>query len=171
MSLVTDSESPLDCKVLLRSYIAERLPVLGLLGAQIVEASVSEVLVGAPLSRNLNDKGTVFGGSQYCLGIASAWALGYLNAQLAGVSEPDLVGMEGTIKYLQPSDTEQVYARACADQQAMTAFREAVTAGERARLVQFAQLESPCVAGRTHRVVVSEFQIQFVLANPPDISG
>ena len=139
----------------LRSYIRLHLPALIHLGADIAFADLSRVDVIAPLTHNHNDKGTVFGGSQYLLAVSSAWALVWLNAREAGIYEPDLIGVEGSIRYLKPAAKPEVIARAEAHAEDIIAFRQAINDKNKAVIQQHATIVSDGVA--------SEFKVKFIL--------
>jgi thioesterase domain-containing protein len=144
-----------NAKETLISYISEYIPALGSLGAEVIAASVEEVVLSAPLAKNHNDKGSAFAGSQYLLAIAASWSLAYLNARAEGVVQPDLIGAEGKIKYLKPARAEQIVARAKADPEQMQRFRHSISRNRTALLNQQAIIEDGGAA--------SEFQVKFVL--------
>lgn len=56
----------------------------------------------APLAPNINDKGTAFGGSIYCVAVMSCWGMVYLQAKEFGLDEPNIVVSHGEIDYLKP---------------------------------------------------------------------
>lgn len=144
-------------KQILTDFIEKHLPTLVLVGAEVVSASESEVVISAPLSKNYNDKGTAFGGSQYLLCIAASWGLTYLNAQAEGIEHPDLIGAEGTIKYLKPVKSDMILTRATADAEDMETFRTAIRDKQKARLIQHTSVED-VDTGKA-----SDFQVKYVM--------
>jgi len=144
-------------KKILTDFIEKHLPALVLVGAEVVSASESEVVISAPLEKNYNDKGTAFGGSQYLLCIAASWGLAYLNAMSEGLEQPDLIGAEGNIKYLKPVRSTRILTRARANQEDMQNFRNAIRQKQRAKLVQHSTVEDADTGKAT------EFQIKYVL--------
>jgi len=142
-------------KAAIVSYVSQHIPALTSLGAEVVTATTEEVMITAPLSKNHNDKASAFAGSQYLLAIAASWALAYLNALAAGAKEPDLIGAEGSIKYLKPARSETIVAHAKADEEQMQRFRKAIARNRPALLNQQAVIEDEGVA--------SEFRVKFIL--------
>lgn len=67
--------------------------------------------LSAPLSPNINDKFTAFGGSLYCLAVMSCWGMVYLQTEAAEV-DCNLVVSRGEIDYLRPV-SEQVFSAVC----------------------------------------------------------
>jgi thioesterase domain-containing protein len=142
---------------ILTSYIKEHMPALVLLGAEVVSASESEVLISAPLAKNHNHKGTAFGGSQFVLCIAASWCLAFLNAQAEGIEQPNLIGADGNIKYTRSVRSKKILARASANLEEMKAFREAIREKRKPQLTQRAIVEN----GEGKKA--TEFQITYVL--------
>jgi thioesterase domain-containing protein len=59
-------------------YLHEHIPLSKAMGVEVLEAAQHCVKLSAPLSPNINHRGTVFGGSAAAVAILSAWALLYL---------------------------------------------------------------------------------------------
>lgn len=144
-------------KAILTDFIEKYLPTLVLVGAEVVTANETEVVISAPLEKNYNDKGTAFGGSQYLLCIAASWGLAYLNAKAEGLDHPDLIGAEGNIKYLKPVNSENIITRATANTEEMEAFRSAIRNKQRAKLIQHTSVEDTATGK------ASDFQIKYVM--------
>lgn len=161
MSLNHSAEKPASqsqqAMAILTDFIEQHLPALGLIGARVVNATLDEVLIEAPLKKNFNDKGSAFGGSQYLLCIGASWGLAYLNALDEGIAQPDLIGAEGNIKYLKPVYSEKILARAQASPEEMARFRQSVRNKQKARLAQQSIIED-ADTGKA-----SEFQITYVM--------
>lgn len=61
----------------------------------------------APLTPNINDKGTAFGGSLYSLAVLCGWSLLHLKLNEAGLSH-NIVIQEATTRYLLPVNRDFV---------------------------------------------------------------
>lgn len=64
-----------------QKFLYQEIPLTEKMGLKLLEYSGQELIVGAPLDNNINDKGTVFGGSSSALMIISAWSLIKLNCK------------------------------------------------------------------------------------------
>jgi thioesterase domain-containing protein len=62
----------------LEKYLHEHIPLSKAMGVEVLEATLHGVKLSAPLSPNINHRGTVFGGSAAAVAILSAWSLLYL---------------------------------------------------------------------------------------------
>ena len=56
------------------------------MGLEFEEFSSESILTTAPLANNINDKGSIFGGSSSALMIITAWSLIKLNCQKCGIT-------------------------------------------------------------------------------------
>ncbi len=68
-------------------YLHEHIPLSKAMGVEVLEATLQGVTLSAPLSPNINHRGTVFGGSAAAVAILAAWTLLYLrlkNEQIEG---------------------------------------------------------------------------------------
>jgi thioesterase domain-containing protein len=63
----------------LQTFLHQEIPLTKDMGLQLVEYKPNNLVIKAPLSHNINDKGSVFGGSSSALMIISAWSLIKLN--------------------------------------------------------------------------------------------
>jgi thioesterase domain-containing protein len=62
-----------------QSFLHKEIPLTQQMGLQLNSLSDREVKMSAPLAPNINDKGSVFGGSSSALQIICAWSLVKLN--------------------------------------------------------------------------------------------
>ena len=85
----------------LESFVIEHLPLARAAGIRVDEYSGDALVVSAPLDKNINDKGTAFGGSLYNLCVITAWGMTDLKAKELGL-EGDIVVAKGEINYLRP---------------------------------------------------------------------
>lgn len=65
----------------LQTFLYQEIPLTKDMGLIIKEFSPESILTTAPLAKNINDKGSVFGGSSSALMIITAWSLIKLNCQ------------------------------------------------------------------------------------------
>jgi thioesterase domain-containing protein len=101
----------------LDAFLNEHLPLARAAGVEIDAYDGDLLQVSAPLSLNINDKSTAFGGSLYNLCVIAAWGMTDLKAKelkLAG----DIVVAKGEINYLRPLRSRLI-AQAFAPDQAM----------------------------------------------------
>jgi len=85
----------------LEQFVIEHLPLARAAGICVDEYSGGTLVVSAPLEKNINDKGTAFGGSLYNLCVITAWGMTDLKAKELGL-EGDIVVAKGEIDYLRP---------------------------------------------------------------------
>jgi thioesterase domain-containing protein len=85
----------------LERYIHEHIPLSKAMAVSVVSLDESTVALEAPLTPNLNHRGTVFGGSASALAILAGWALLHVRLHTAGVADR-LVIQRNTIEYQQP---------------------------------------------------------------------
>ena len=85
----------------LESFVIEHLPLARAAGISVDKYSGDVLVVSAPLDKNINDKGTAFGGSLYNLCVITAWGMTDLKAKELGL-EGDIVVAKGEINYLKP---------------------------------------------------------------------
>ncbi|MFT7184936.1 MAG: thioesterase domain-containing protein [Pseudohongiellaceae bacterium] len=85
----------------LEHFVLEHLPLARAAGISVDEYSGEALLVSAPLDKNINDKGTAFGGSLYNLCVITAWGMTDLKAKELGL-DGDIVIAKGEINYLRP---------------------------------------------------------------------
>lgn len=88
----------------LTKFVQTHLPIAQQMGIEVEQYNGQELILTAPLGPNINDKGTAFGGSIYCVAVFSCWGMVYLKAQEHGLTDPNIVVASGDIKYLKPVD-------------------------------------------------------------------
>lgn len=86
----------------LTEFVQTHLPIAQQMGIVVEHYDGQELILTAPLDPNINDKGTAFGGSIYCVAVFSCWGMVYLKAQEHGLIDPNIVVATGEIKYLKP---------------------------------------------------------------------
>ena len=85
----------------LENFVLEHLPLARAAGITVDDYTGAELRVSAPLDKNINDKGTAFGGSLYNLCVIAAWGMTDLKAKELGL-KGDIVVAKGEIDYLRP---------------------------------------------------------------------
>ncbi len=85
----------------LEAFLMEHLPLARAAGICVDEYTGNKLVVSAPLDKNINDKGTAFGGSLYNLCVITAWGMTDLKAKELGL-KGDIVVAKGEINYLRP---------------------------------------------------------------------
>ena len=68
----------------LEAYLHEHIPLSAAMQVAVLEATATEVRLGAPLAPNINHRRTVFGGSATALATLAAWALVHLRLSAEG---------------------------------------------------------------------------------------
>lgn len=85
----------------LENFVIEHLPLARAAGISVDAYSGDTLVVSAPLDKNINDKGTAFGGSLYNLCVITGWGMTDLKAKELGLVG-DIVVAKGEINYLRP---------------------------------------------------------------------
>ena len=85
----------------LQKYLNEHIPLSKAMGVEVIEASINGVKLSAPLSPNINHRGTVFGGSASAVAILSAWSLLYLRLKYENINSR-IVIQRSTMIYKHP---------------------------------------------------------------------
>jgi len=96
----------------LGSFLTEHLPLARAAEVHVDAYTGTQLIASAPLDKNINDKGTAFGGSLYNLCVIAGWGMAHLKAKELSLSG-DIVVAKGEITYLSPL-TEQLVAVALA---------------------------------------------------------
>lgn len=81
----------------LQSFLHKRIPLTKDMGMELVSFNGDEIYVKAPLKNNINDKGSVFGGSSSALMIISAWSLIKLNCDRFNIDADIVVHKNETL--------------------------------------------------------------------------
>ena len=137
------------------------MPPVAALGVRVQACDVGSLTLSAPLARNLNDKGSAFGGSQSALLTLAAWALTTLRLGEWG-READVYVQDSSVRFLAPLH-DDLEARAwLAPGQDWEAFFAAFVARGKARIALESEMRDR--AGR----VVTRFEGRFVALPPND---
>ncbi len=134
--------------------LQEKLSKIPMLRAMEVDYRLydgKQLQLTCPLSPNINDKGTFFGGSISALATICGWTMTSLKALEAGVN-CDVVIAEQNLQFLKPACSELTATCECTITESFTSRLEA---GRRARLDLTVSLHSDgeCVASFNGRYV------------------
>ena len=126
----------------LQDYIETRIPLTRHLAVRLREWEETQLWMQAPLAANINDKGTMFAGSQSALLSLAGWALTTLLGEQQRGAPVDVVAVESSLRYLLPldGDTEII---AEVDREDLAGFRQRLADRGRARLRVTARAQRP----------------------------
>jgi thioesterase domain-containing protein len=85
----------------LEETLRTKIPITKEMGIRVASYDGYTLLLQAPLERNVNDKGTAFGGSLFSLAVLAGWGLIFLKLKEENLSG-DIVIHESTISYHLP---------------------------------------------------------------------
>lgn len=85
----------------LEDFLIKHVPLAGAAALQVDGYDSQTLTISAPLDKNINDKGTAFGGSLYIVCVSAGWGMTYLKSQELGL-EGDLVIAKAEVEYLNP---------------------------------------------------------------------
>jgi len=86
----------------LQEKLHNEIPLTKFMQLTIKEYTDKELITTAPLDININDKGTVFGGSLSTITIISSWSLCWLISQELGFDSQNIVVIRNENSYLSP---------------------------------------------------------------------
>ena len=86
----------------LQNKLYNEIPLTKLMEIKIQDYNESELITTAPLSININDKGTAFGGSLSTITIISAWSLCWLISKELGFDSKNIVIIKNETSYRKP---------------------------------------------------------------------
>jgi thioesterase domain-containing protein len=89
----------------LEQLLHRDIPITRAMGIRVATYDGVLLRLTAPLTANINDKGTAFGGSLYSLAVLCGWSLLHLKLNEAGRSH-NIVIQEATTRYLLPVDRD-----------------------------------------------------------------
>lgn len=88
------------------SILRDKIKLYEHLGITIIEISSHKAHFHVSLEKNLNHKGTAFGGSLYATGVMAAYALVLAGLKHYQIATDNIVISRGEISYLRPVDTD-----------------------------------------------------------------
>ena len=86
----------------LQNKLHNEIPLTKFMDIKIKEYNEKELITTAPLSININDKGTAFGGSLSTMTIISSWSLCWLIAKELGFDSKNIVVIRNENSYKKP---------------------------------------------------------------------
>lgn len=82
-------------------FIDKNIPIVAHMGLVFKQIGEQELIAHAPLDANINDKGTVFGGSSAALMKVCGWSLIKFNLEQQGIDN-DVVVCSSEVRWLRP---------------------------------------------------------------------
>jgi thioesterase domain-containing protein len=89
----------------LQDYIDQHIPITGAMGFTVVQDNTDGLRLRAPLSANINDKGTGFAGSIFSVAVLSAWSFATSLLARHDISA-DVAVVSSQANYLRPVTAE-----------------------------------------------------------------
>ena len=118
----------------LERYLLRQIPISQALGVSVNKADLEEILITAPLARNVNHHGTAFGGSVSAVAILSGWSLVYARLEAEG-QFPTIVIQHNEIRYLKPIEGTFTARARLAYPEKWTHFRQTLSRHGKARTI------------------------------------
>ncbi|MFN3712935.1 MAG: YiiD C-terminal domain-containing protein [Alcanivoracaceae bacterium] len=116
----------------LAARVREHIPLTRHLQFSLQGFAEGRLLLSAPLDANINDKGTMFAGSQAALMALAGWCLTTLEAEQR-VGRSDVLAMHNSLRYLRPVTGDVLIEVTCSPE-SLARFRQRLDRGERAVL-------------------------------------
>jgi thioesterase domain-containing protein len=116
----------------LERILHDEIPLTRAMGVRVAAYDGNLLRLTAPLTPNINDKGTAFGGSLYSLAVLCGWSLLYLKVKEAGLAY-NIVIQEANVLYLLPVSGD-LSAECSIDNEAIAQLYAALNTRDRARL-------------------------------------
>jgi thioesterase domain-containing protein len=117
----------------LERFLHEHIPLSRAIGVQVQRSSAEHVVLSAPLTPNINNHSTVFGGSASAVEILAAWSLLHIRLKQAGL-QCRLLIQQNTMKYEQPIANTFLASSCVGDDSAWAKFQEMLKRKKRARI-------------------------------------
>ena len=117
----------------LEAFVSQHVPLARAAGVRVTGYDGETLSVSAPLEKNINDKGTAFGGSLYNLCVIAGWGMTSIQCEALGLVG-DIVVAKGEIEYLRPLRSELKASVRAPSAEAMAHFVESYQRRGRASL-------------------------------------
>jgi len=124
----------------LQEFFKAHLPITQFMEMDVESYDGQTLILTAPLSPNINDKQTAFGGSLYNASVMACWGMAYLKTLEAGIQCNQVV-TKGTIEYKAPVQGEIRAICQAPDEETLKHFIDGFHAKGRARITLQAQIE------------------------------
>ena len=108
----------------LQKKLHNEIPLTKLMNINIKEYNEKELITTAPLSININDKGTAFGGSLSTITIISSWSLCWLISKELGFNSKNIVVIKNENSYKKPVTKDIVCYTQKPSQQEIATLKE-----------------------------------------------
>ena len=133
----------------LTDFLHRNIPLTAAMGLRAVHCGLGEVEIAAPLTENLNHRGTAFGGSLATLGIVSAWALLHMELHREKL-KPRLVIQKSECDFAAPVDTD-FFSASKVPEKELRQFIDTLRRRGRARITIDTRIHCGDVAAVQHR--------------------
>jgi thioesterase domain-containing protein len=143
----------------LAQRVREHIPLTRHLQFSLQAFSEGRLILSAPLDANINDKGTMFAGSQAALLALAGWCLTTLEAEQQ-VARSDVLAMHNSLRYLRPVTGDVLIDVTCSAEH-LSRFRQQLGRGERAVLAIEAE------ARNADGKVASRYQAEYLARAVP----
>ena len=121
----------------LEARIRSHIPLSEHLQFRLLSFNDDRLTLSAPLAANINDKGTMFAGSQAALMALAGWCLTTLQAEQL-VAQADVLAMQNSLRYRRPVTGTLTIVVSSPDT-SLVRFRHHLSRRERAPLQIFAE--------------------------------
>jgi len=119
----------------LATFVKTYVPLASAAALQVDSYDGSTLVLSAPLDKNINDKGTAFGGSLYNLCVTAGWGMTSLKCQELGLTG-DIVVAKGEIEYLAPLKSRLIATILAPTDEQLRHFKDSYTRRGRAAITQ-----------------------------------
>jgi len=150
-----NSKKPSEFATYFTSFMQANLPMAQQLGLRVDCFDGHELKLFMPLTPNINDKATMFGGSLYCVSVMACWGMIYLRAKMLGIESPNIVVADAAIKYKLPVPGDCVSV-CYAPVDVVNKFDSDIAAGHKGRMRLHSSIQ-------TDAGVAVEFEGRYVL--------
>lgn len=93
---------------ILENKLHNEIPLTKFMDLQITKYDEKELITVAPLNKNINDKGTAFGGSLATLTIISGWSICWLISKELEINSENIVVIKNEHSYRKPVTKELI---------------------------------------------------------------
>ncbi|MCT7911254.1 thioesterase domain-containing protein [Arcobacter lacus] len=93
---------------ILEDKLHNEIPLTKFMNLEITKYDEKELITTAPLDKNINDKGTAFGGSLATLTIVSGWSICWLISQELNIDSKNIVVIKNEHSYRKPVTKELI---------------------------------------------------------------
>lgn len=124
----------------LTEYLYQHIPLSAAMGIKVENATTHHVILSAPLSKNINHKKTVFGGSLHASATLACWSLLYLNLRETANEPVQIVIAKSEVVYCAPVETDFFVECVVPDEIAWRRFIKMLETKKKGRIQLFAQI-------------------------------